>query len=110
MQIRVGIVWQVDNVGVQFINPIAFGKNIHQGSVIAHHVGEGPAIPVFFVLGKFVAEAVAGIGHGAAGMFLFGVAHQIGGETDLCFYFLFAIAVIVIGDQGNHDAGGTAAT
>ena len=49
-------------------------------------------------------ENVGGKGDGPAGMFLFGEAEQIGGVADLRFYFLLAVAVVVVRDDGDHHA------
>ncbi len=54
---------------------------------------------------EILAENIGGEGHRAAGVLLLAQPEQIGGETDLGFDLLLAIAVIIVGDDGDHDAG-----
>ena len=59
---------------------------------------------------KFFSQVVPGIGYRTAGVLLLGVAQQVGGETDLGFYLLFAVAKIVVGNKRDHDAGSVPAS
>ncbi len=48
---------------------------------------------------------MAGICDRAAGVFFLDIAVQIGGVADLGLHFFFAVAVIVVGDERDDDAG-----
>ena len=58
---------------------------------------------------EFLAEIVAGEHQRAAGMFLFREAEKIRGEAQLRLHLFFAIAEIIVGDDGDDDAGFIAA-
>ena len=60
------------------------------------------------VTGEVVAEVVAREHEGAAGVFLFAEAVEVAGETDLGLHLFLAVAVVVVGDEGDHDAAGVA--
>ena len=58
---------------------------------------------------KHLAQIVAGENQRAAGVFFLGEAEKIGGEAQLRLHLFFAIAEIVVGDDGDDDAGFVAA-
>ena len=57
---------------------------------------------------EVLAEVGAGIGDGSAGVFFFGISKEIGGVAELGFDLLLAVAVIVVGDESDHDTIGIA--
>ena len=100
------------SLGEAAIDGVAFGPRVHDLGPLAGKIGDGSRCSggqcdwVGMVLG---AQAVAGEGDGAAGVFLLGLAHQVGGEADLGLHFLLAVAEVVVGDEGDHDAARGAA-
>src|SRR5207244_11972721 len=57
------------------------------------------------VCAEFVAEIVSWKNKGVTGMFLLAPTKKVGRITDLGFDLLLAIAVIVVGNQSDNDAG-----
>src|SRR5262249_1434281 len=92
--VGVGAFGDVDQVSVVFVDRVALGFHIHPGGVVLDDVGEDSAVAAEWVGDEFVAETVAGEGDGAAGVFLFDVAVEVGGVADLGFDFFFAVAVV----------------
>ena len=94
----------VDDGGVYFIDGVAFGANIEDWSVVAGNIGKGAIVVASAVGIEFFAEVEAGEGHCAAGVFFFDEACEVGGVAELGFDFFLAVAVVVIGDEGDDDA------
>src|SRR6185295_16461285 len=57
---------------------------------------------------KIFAEIVAGKHKRTAGVLLFALPEQVGGETDLGLHVLFAVTEIIVGNQRDDDAAGVA--
>ncbi|MEY4006304.1 MAG: hypothetical protein RLZZ221_2400 [Verrucomicrobiota bacterium] len=53
---------------------------------------------------EVLAEIVAWENDGAAGVFLLAAAEQVGGEADLGLHLLFAVAEVIVGNEGQDHA------
>ena len=105
------ILRDVLNIGKPLVDGIPFRLKIHEVAARLRHLGEGMVHLLDEIAQvKFLAQVVSGISDRAAGVFLLGVAQQVGGKTDLCFHLLFAIAKIIVGDQSDHYAGSVTAS
>ena len=107
---EIGILGDVEDIRVELVDRVAFGLDFHPVAEMAHGVFEGD------VLGEdraarveLLPEHVGRKRDGAAGVLLFAIAEQIGGVADLGFDFLLAIAVVIVGDDRDHDAAAIAA-
>jgi hypothetical protein len=58
---------------------------------------------------EILAERVRRKRDGAAGVFFLAEPEEVGGEADLALHLLLAVAVIVVGNQGDDDAAPVAA-
>src|SRR5687768_1817812 len=54
---------------------------------------------------ELLAEIVAGINEGAAGVLFLAIAVEIGSEAELRLHLFFAVTEIVVRDEGDHYAG-----
>ena len=99
-----GVVGDVNEVGELFVDAVAFGLHVHHRGVIAHDVGPHAVVGGGGVLHELVAEIPGGKRDRSAGVLFLDVAQKIGGEGDLRFDFLLAVAVIVVGNQRDDDA------
>jgi len=94
---------QVNHLGMAVIDGVAFGLHLHHRAVALHHVGEAVARTVR-LRGVFIAVVTPLEGQGTAGVFLLGQTEQVGGIADLGLDLFLAVAVIVVGDDGDDDA------
>ena len=108
-EVEAGVVGQVVDVGVfEVAGPAAglgFGAVAEEGERVLEGVGEGRKDVGELEL---FAEVVAGEGEGAAGVFFLGDAEEVSGEGDLGFNLFLAVAEVVVGNDGDDDAGGVA--
>ena len=105
-----GVFGDVIDVRKLPVDGIAFGMLLHQVPEQANGAGIGGLLQADGpVRVEILSEHVGGERESAAGMLLFAAAVQIGREADLRFHLLFAVAEIVVGDEGHHDAAMVAA-
>ena len=95
----------VEDVGIAAVDGIALRLALDQAAEQLHRVLEGGFLQADGAAGvKILAQDVGGKGDGAAGVLFFAEAEEIGGVADLRLHFLFAIAVIIVGDDRDHHA------
>jgi len=100
----------VEDVRIFAVHRIAFRPALHAIAQQAHSLlklvfldGTGP------LRVEILAERVRRKRDGAAGVFFLAEPEEVGGEADLALHLLLAVAVIVVGNQGDDDAAPVAA-
>lgn len=111
VEVDVGVLGDVADVGVGGVDAIALGLEVHEVAVALDDAfeGVGAGAEGFEVgEGEVFAEVEGRVGDGAAGVFFLAVAVEVGGVGDLGFDLFFAVAVVVVGDHGDDGAAGIA--
>ena len=89
------------------IKGVSFGLEDEPGWIPRHHIRDAVVFG-FAESFEFDAQVVAGKHEGAAGVLLLGRTVEVGGVADLGLHLFFAVAVVVVGDEGDHHSAGVA--
>ena len=108
---ELGVFRHVNQIGIAAIDGVAFGLHLDAIAKPVHGLVELDLLGEDGAAGEeLLAEHVGGKGERAAGMLFFAEAEEIGGVTDLRLDFFLAIAVVIVGDDGDHHAAVIAAS
>ena len=104
---ELGVLRNVEDISKPAVSCVAFRPHLHAIRKPVHGFGE------FYLFGehstagvKLLPEYVCRKGHRTSRMFFLGEAVEIRREADLCFDFLLAVSVIVVGDDCDDYAAG----
>ena len=104
VQVEFGVLRHIHDGGIFFVHAVAFRLHVHETRVEFRRLGKTVfQLPDVLIAAELFAEIVARKHQRAAGVLLLGVAEQVCGVADLRLHFLFAIAVIVVGDDRDDD-------
>src|SRR5581483_10541284 len=105
VQIEVGVARNVEDVGETFVTRVAFGLEVHGFAAELDHLLERmAAIAHVAVAEEFLAQIVAGVDQGAAGVLLLAQTGEVGGVADLRLHLFLAVTEIIVGDDGHDHA------
>ena len=109
VELNADVFGEVENIGVDFVDSVAFGLQVHEISIPFDDIFETVVdVALELAQGKVLTQVGAGKSDGSTGVFLFGISEEIGGVAELGFDLLFAVAVVIVGNERDHGAAGIA--
>ena len=106
LDVETGVLGHVDHLRETLVHRIPFGLQVHGAGDETGHLGEGVGKVGAVLLGiVFAAEIMTGEDQRSAGVFLFDRPEEVGGEADLGFDLLLAVAEVVVGDERDDHPG-----
>ena len=110
MQVKMRVVRDVNDLRKLFVHAVTFRLHVQHRAITRRDFGERVAkLLDVNVAAEFLAEVVARKDQRAARVFLLAQTEQIGRVTDLRLDLFLAVTEIIVGDDGDDDAGFVAA-
>ncbi len=105
VEVHAQVLGNVDHIGILAIDGVPFRLHVHDVAVALHQFVEAVVgIAGAAVHAELLAVVAAGEGQGAAGVLFLGQAEEVGRVADLGLHLLLAVAVVVVGENGDDDA------